>query len=505
VNWRVPVHLVSSLCICYAAPARAEAWGATADSVCTSLVPLKTGPRLPPAPPRALQGTFVVNIRLYTEGSDVAVESGVMVNQFKQLLEMHGYQANNCAAVTEDLGRLKERTAPRGDGGYQRVAQLERLIAHTQCAIPEAIAMAHAYDAELTLSVDANLKNQRAVLRLTPLADTQHPLPGGFALRPGAQQEQWYDIMNAAIERTMGNINDPTSISLVLPDSAKVGETVHINGHKSWDSDGDAFELMWRVTTEVCEKEGEQLPVNNRLCPDGWQRRTAEVAMLPDEDHLTRRFVVPMVGDYAVHVFAKTGLRTEPEWVCPLRAYPRRPHMLFVNQTMLRLPRNFMHSTQEHRPATLFRVGYAYRSIHRIGILGAHEEIYAGGSIASLVDNGMFEGNDVASGFLFGMEIVERFSRSDGRFGFATSQYVGSGAVAAKRGDVDVGEAILAFEVAAGLYYQFGRNFIHSTDTYCDKYCPSFMIGPTVGGLMNLSTHKRALIGGGQVVMGVSF
>jgi hypothetical protein len=469
-----------------------------------------------PAGSRLRQIHIVTNTRAMIPEEDYEQ----ITNDFIALLGNYGYPTDDCEIKDRILGpslkHIVDNVIPLDSGNpnqegvspeIEKLALEERRISETYCPAPELEAKVQVFDAKLTLSVDSRLGNQRVVLIMKDIASSSHTtLTGGYARRPGDEPAEWYDMMSWAIDRTMKKWNVPTTISASLPGSARVGQTVHMDARNSWDADGDPFELIWKVGANVCQGDGFELPLDERECPSGTLARWREYASDHDQKEMTATFVVPMVGDYQVHVYARvTGtVDWEHGVVCDLRAYPRNPHELYVGTNELRLPRNFLESTNNQPWAILIRAGTMYRFKHRVSLVGAFADFY-GSAFLGYLNQGSLSDTEARKAPLAGLETVEHVLNHAGRFGFSLREYASVGANATQRGNKDQVELLIMVSGLAGIYYSFGHNYFDRNTRYCAELCPTLTFGPTMTKLWNPTIHENGTSLGLELDVGASF
>lgn len=216
------------------------------------------------------ESAFISEVNLITSWERDASIDQSLVETFKQLLRLHGYRVDECEENTAAWQKIAARAVTTTD--VERYREIdERLVAAQKCVVPSSAT--RAYDVKLILDYDPELKNRRAVLHLVALGD--YPgIDGGYAHKPG-ERMGWYDLMNRAIERAMRRFNDPTSIRIQVPSEATVGDMVQLDARGSWDPDGDAFELRWRVNVDACVGTKDSVPKDRRACPRGKKKGPA--------------------------------------------------------------------------------------------------------------------------------------------------------------------------------------------------------------------------------------
>jgi hypothetical protein len=438
---------------------------------------------------------YIRTIRIFTFGKPNLEVNRGLISIFKGVLERFRYQVDDCEESLEPLLTGKLRITD------QESANQERLIVESRCRVPEEVLV---FDAELVLTVDPELGNRRAVLRFVPPFSKQPVRSGGYAQKPGEPRASWDDIISRGIERTLEGYNEPTAISLALPRSATVGETVRLDGRSSWDEDGDSFELRWRITTPGCVSQWAQLPVDHWPCPSGTVNGAVDVRAQSGQSANTREFRVPMIGDYEIAVHSKVGDREEPDRIFHLRAAPRRSRTFFSRVELLRLPTDFLKSGQETTPGLLTGLGYLRRIVHRIGLLGLYEEVHLGVSMSSMQALPTY-GQTLALSSQLGMEVVPRVMDRTGRLGLSFPISLNGMLVSTRRQD-DLGTEVgFLVETMAGVYYAFGENYLDKRTSYCNKVCPSVTVGPTLTAMMNSSISKFGVSGGVEILMGMEF
>ena len=457
-------------------------------------------PRMGHAEAAVSESAFISEVSLITSWKEDASIDKSLVETFKQLLRLHGYQVDDCEENTAAWQKIAARTATTNDlGNYQQID--ERLVAAQKCIVPSSAV--RAYDVKLILDFDPELKSRRAVIHLVALGDYP-PIDGGYAHKPGASMG-WYDLMNRAIERAMRHFNDPTAIRINVPSEAVVGDLVLLDARESWDPDGDAFELHWRVNVNACVGEPKALPTDRRACPAGMKRGPAPVHDQAAEHDLTREFRVPMVGDYEVGVYAKIGAREEPLRTYKLRAYPRRPWTFFARQGVLRLPKYFLSDTRRNELALQQGFGLMRRFVQRIGVYRWFEEIHYGLGFNSVQPASTFNYEGKMTGALFTLEIATRTLDRTGRYGVVSNLSMSLAVLNAERSGREHTEWGYILSAMFGGYYGFGDSYIDRETHFCQTVCPSISFGPTVATLQNISAKKVGFVLGTEAVFGLEF
>jgi hypothetical protein len=443
---------------------------------------------------------FISEVELITSWkNDPGVERSV-VETFKELLRLHGYQTDDCEENAEAWQRIASRKSTPNDIAEYRKLD-ERLIAAQKCTVPPDAT--RAYNVKLILSYDKLLKNRRAVLHLIALGDYES-LDGGYAHKPGAVAD-WYDLMNRAIERAISRYNENTAIRVRAPKEATVAETVRVDGRSSWDPDGDAFELRWRVSVRACIGQGKVLPRDEHDCPTGMKLGDAPVFDQVGNQDSIREFRVPLIGDYQIDVHAKIGAREEPIRSYQLRAYPRRSWSLYSGQGLLRLPTNYVSDSGRSELALVQSFGLMRRFVHRLGIFGLYEEVHFGLAINSIqqFNDFNYEGRRTSTNLTF--DAVGRMLSRTGRYGLVTSSSISLSLISARRDGRDRDEIGWMNTTFIAGYYAFGNNYTSELSTFCGDICPSLALGPTLYAIRNLTAKRLGLALGGQLVAALEF
>jgi hypothetical protein len=457
-------------------------------------------PRLLRAQQAVPEPAFISEVNLITSWkADASIDRSV-VETFKQLLRLHGYQVDECEENTAAWQRIAARAAtPDVPGSYQQID--ERLVSAQKCLVPSSAL--RAYDVKLVLDFDPELKNRRAVIHLVALGD--HPsIDGGYAHKPG-EHMGWYDLMNRAIERAMGHYNEPTSIRVQVPSEATVGDKVQLDGRGSWDPDGDAFELRWKVSVSACKDSSRALPSDRRACPAKMERGAAAVDQQAADQDLTREFRVPMVGDYEVGVYAKIGARSEPLRSYHLRAYPRRAWTFFSRQGLLRLPKYYLSDTRRNELALVQGFGIMRRFVHRIGVLRWFEEIHYGLGVSSVQPLRTFNYEGKTTSTQFTLEIAGRTLDRTGRYGVVSAASMSVSMLDVERSGSARTEWGWMVTSMIGGYYAFGENYINRSTYFCQTVCPSIAFGPTLSSMVNVTAKRPGIVLGTEAVFGLEF
>lgn len=446
------------------------------------------------------ESAFISEVNLITSWEKDASIDQSLVETFKQLLRLHGYRVDECEENTAAWQKIAARAATTHDiESYKEID--ERLIAAQKCVVPSSAT--RAYDVKLILDYDPELKNRRAVLHLVALGD--YPgIDGGYAHKPG-QTMGWYDLMNRAIERAMRRFNDPTSIRIQVPSEATVGDLVKLDARGSWDPDGDAFELRWRVDVKACVGKPTALPLDRRACPGGMKSGLAPVAQQAAEQDLTREFRVPMVGDYDIGVYAKIGAREEPVQTFSLRAYPRRAWTFFSRQGVLRLPKYYLSDTPRRQLALVQGFGLMRRFVHRISFYRWFEEIHYGLALNMVqqLSTSNYEGKTTATQFTF--EIADRILDRTGRYGVVSTASLAVSVLNADRGGSETTEWGWMIWTMIGGYYALGENYLNRNTSFCQTVCPSITFGPTLVTMQNITAKKVGIGLGTEALFGLEF
>jgi hypothetical protein len=448
----------------------------------------------------APESAFISEVNLITSWKGDASIDRSVVETFKQLLRLHGYQVDDCEENTAAWQKIAARAATPNDlATYQQID--ERLVAAQKCIVPSSAV--RAYDVKLILDYDPELKNRRAVIHLVALGDYPS-IDGGYAHKPG-QSMSWYDLMNRAIERAMRHYNEPTSIRINVPSEATVGEMVQLDARGSWDPDGDGFELRWRVNVNACMGAATVLPTDRRACPAGLKKGAAPVHEQAAEQDLTREFRVPMVGDYEVGVYAKIGAREEPLRIYQLRAYPRRAWTFFAREGLLRLPKYYLSDTRQRALARMQGIGVMRRFVHRIGFMRWFEEIHYGLSVNTMQPLSTFNYEGKMTGTMFTLEIAGRVLDRTGRYGVVSTASMSVSMLDAQRGGRDRSEWGWMVSSMLGGYYALGENYVNRSTSFCQTVCPSISFGPTFATLQNTTAKKTGIVLGTEAVFGLEF
>lgn len=446
------------------------------------------------------ESAFISEVNLITSWKEDASIDESLVETFKQLLRLHGYRVDDCEENTAAWQKIAARAATTNDPETYRQID-ERLVAAQKCTVPSSAT--RAYDVKLILDNDQELKSRRAVLHLVALG-AYPSVDGGYAHKPG-EQVGWYDLMNRAIERAMRRYDEPTSIRVEVPSEATVGDVVKLDARGSWDPDGDAFELRWRVDVDACSGGGKTLPKDRRACPRGMKKGAAPVGHQAAEHDQTREFRVPMVGDYEVSVFSKIGAREEAAQTFQLRAYPRRAWTFFARQGVLRLPKYYLSDTKKNEVGLLQGFGLLHRFVHRIGVMGWFEEIHYGLGINTIQQLSTFNYEGRATGVLFGLEIAGRALDRTGRYGVVSTSTMTASALDVDRSGDAKTEWGWAVWTMFGGYYAFGDNYLDRKTSFCQTVCPSISFGPTLVIMHNITAKKPGIVLGTEAVFGLEF
>jgi hypothetical protein len=354
------------------------------------------------------------------------------------------------------------------------------------------------------LDYDTLLKNRRAVIHLISLDDPKAGLDGGYAHKPG-EPAGWYDLMNRAIERTIRRFNENTAIRVSAPKEATVGQAVRVDGRTSWDPDGDAFELRWRVTVKACVGGGKMLPRDGGACPEGMKLDDAFVQDQAAGHDLTREFRVSLIGDYTIDVHAKIGAREEAVRSYRLRVFPRNDWTFFARIGALRLPKLFLSDSLDNEVGIVLGFGLLRRFLHRIGLFGWFEEVHYGLSVNFMEQGSTFNWDGRAVSALFTFDIVGRLLDRTGHYGMTSSSSMSVAAINALRRGVDHDEFGWMITAMVGAYYTFGHNYVNETTSLCTSVCPSLTLGPTFTGMSNSSAHRVGLTFGVETIFGLEF
>jgi hypothetical protein len=452
------------------------------------------------AQPSERPAVFISEVELITSWkNDPGVERSI-VETFKELLRLHGYQTDDCEENAEAWQKIASRkSAPNDIVEYRKLD--ERLIAAQKCTVPPDAT--RAYNVKLVLSYDKLLKNRRAVLHLIALGNYES-LDGGYAHKPGAVAD-WYDLMNRAIERAISRYNEKTAIRVRAPKEATIAETVRVDGRSSWDPDGDAFELRWHVTVQACIGQGKILPRDDHDCPTGMKLGDAPVFdQVADQDSI-REFRVPLIGDYHIDVHAKIGAREEPVRRYELRAYPRRSWSFYSSQGVFRFPTNYVSDSGKREFAIVQGFGLMKRFVHRLGIFGLYEEVHFGLAINSIqqLNDFNYEGRSTSTNLAF--DAVARLLNRTGRYGLVTSNSLSVSFISARRAGRDRDELGWMNMTFIGGYYAFGNNYTSELSTFCGDICPSLALGPTLYAIRNITAKRVALALGLQLIAALEF
>jgi hypothetical protein len=382
------------------------------------------------------------------------------------------------------------------------ISNQERILAQETCAVPADSPTV--FSAQLGIHVDPATKTSRAVLRLIGLGK-RNVYSGGYSHKPG-DVVSIPQLIDRAIVRTLKGFNEPTSLSVVVPSTAEVGETVSLDARSTWDADGDPFELQWRVRVPACvDGAGVPLPVDGQPCPHGTRRALVPTSHSTGEHDQMRKFGADLVGDYEVEVHSKVGNRDEPAQRFNVRVAPRRSNTLFARIHYLPLPRNFLRTTNDHDAGLLISAGLTRRFVHRVGLLGYFEEMHLGLSLSSLQPAKAFDFDTSAIGTFLGVEVAVRTLDRTGRFGLTWPLTLQGGLLIAQRGDYDVNEPALMVQSGISGYFSFGENYRHRRNTMCLSLCPTVSLGPTLGAVYNVGTKNLGVPVGFEVVTGAEF
>jgi hypothetical protein len=457
-------------------------------------------PRLVLAETAVPDSAYISEVNLITSWKEDASIDQSLVETFKQLLRLHGYKVDECEENTAAWQKIAARAASTDD--FDRYKEIdERLVAAQKCIVPSSAT--RAYDVKLILDYDPELKNRRAVLHLVSLGD--YPgIDGGYAHKPG-QTMGWYDLMNRAIERAMRRFNDPTSIRIKVPSEATVGELVQLDARGSWDPDGDAFELRWRVNVKACVGASSALPADRRACPPGMNKGASPVAQQAAEQDLTREFRVPMVGDYDIGVYAKIGAREEPVQTFSLRAYPRRVWTFFARQGVLRLPKYYLSDTAKNEVALMQGFGAMRRFVHRISFYRWFEEIHYGLGLNMVHQLRTFNYEGKITAVNITLEIADRILDRTGRYGVVSTASLAVSAINADRGGHERTEWGWMIWTMIGGYYALGENYLNRSTAFCQTVCPSITFGPTLVTMQNITANKVGIVLGTEALFGLEF
>jgi hypothetical protein len=447
----------------------------------------------------SLPTVFISDVELITSWREDASVDRSLIESFKELLRLHGYQTDECQENTAAWLKIAERAGTQGIDKYREIDQ--RLVAAQKCNVPSTAT--RSYSVKLVLDHDKLLKNRRAVLHLVALGNYAS-LDGGYAHKPG-ELAGWYDIMNRAIDRALNRYNDHTTIRVSLPEEAVVGETIVIDGRNSWDPDGDAFELRWKVTVDACFRGTERVPADGFDCPEGMQRGDAVVYEQAASHDLSREFKVPMVGDYKVMVQAKIGAREEPPQTFSLRAYPARNWAFSARVSFFPLPQYYLSDSRERQTGISTGFSLQRRFFHRVGLMGWYEEIALGLSLDTLNQASTYNYEGRAQALFMGFQIIGRTLNRTGRYGLASNTTFGAVVHGASRGGQESEEWGWFSDALLGFYYAFTDNYVDRRSKLCATVCPSIVVGPTLKVLNNVDARIRGASFGLELVTNLEF
>lgn len=445
---------------------------------------------------------FISDVELITSWREDASVDRSLIESFKELLRLHGYQTDECQENTDAWLKVADRVGPQGIDKYREIDR--RLVAAQKCNVPPSAA--RSYSVKLILEYDELLKNRRAVLHLVSL--DKHPsIDGGYAHKPG-ELVGWYDIMNRAIDRALNHVNDVTAVHLDAPTEASVAEGVMVDARGTWDPDGDAFELRWRVSVDACVRGDERVPVagaDGSSCPDGMTRQDLVVHDQAGGNDLTRAFNVPMVGDYKIAVHAKIGAREESPRTVLLRAYPARSWAFSARAGYFPLPQYLLSDFRERQSGLLLGLALQRRIVHRLGMLGWYEEIHLGLGLDALNQASTYNYEGHAQALLMGFHFISRTLDRTGRYGLASHASLGVAAYSAFRGAKDSEEWGWYGDGLLGFYYALTDNYVDKKSKLCATVCPSLTVGPTFNVLNNLDAKIRGISLGLQFMTHLEF
>jgi hypothetical protein len=340
-------------------------------------------------------------------------------------------------------------------------------------------------------------------LHLVPLYD--HPkLDGTYGHQKGAP-DTWYVVMDHVIRRTIGGKNEPTAIRLHVPRETTVGDVVQLDGRETWDPDGDAFELIWKVKVKGCVGKGKVLPRDQHDCPEGYKLDDWVVRTHAGSHGQNRELTIPLIGDYHVEVHAKIGQREEPVSSFLIRAFPRRAWSFYTKQGVLRAPTNFLSDSGKSELAFTQSFGLSRRYMHRLGFFGFYEEAHLGLSIGVLqqLSTYNYKGRNVATPFT--VDVVGRELDRTGHYGVTTTGSFSVGPISATRGGSEREEWAWLITTFIGGYYTFGDNNQFHENRFCFEYCPSVALGPTLTLLDNLTTDRIGISLGIEAQIALEF
>lgn len=419
----------------------------------------------------------------------------------KQLLEIlkhrlreHGYETAVCKeseeAWDEIIDQLYEPVP------YEEIEQ--SLMESKPCALPKP--GTSIYSARLTLDYDPELHKRQATLYLLPLQGGGRKREGTYTHKDGAI-ESWYTVIDRVIEHAIQGTDGPVSIRIRLPKEAAVSDVVTMDGTSTWDPDGDAFELLWKVTVKACVGNGTALPRNGHACPEGTKLADLPVRDRAGDNVQIREFSVPMVGDYHIRVHAKLGAREEADRHFTVRAEPRRQWTLYTRQGITRLPTYFLTDREGSHIALFNSIGLQKRFIHRTSWHGWHEEVHYGLSVTSLKDL-----KSVAGAIGLSLDVVGRTLDRTGRYGLLSLGSIGVlGIGGDRRFETDHDEWGMFYTGFMGGYYAFGENYRFQRTKFCSNVCPSIALGPTVAVLHNATQKRVGISLGVETLIGIEF
>jgi hypothetical protein len=467
------------------------------------VVPPQTQAAPPPAvpAPNAPPRTVVSDVEVRWDATPD--QKQVNLGEFERLLAEYGFETNECPSARAGFkGWIRSRGYPVPVDKNGTLAAEAVALEQEYCKIPEDNAIV--FQAILTLSVEPLQQNRkRATLELRSLnPKTARTLRGGYSHKVG-QVEEWNQVMNAAMARTVRGKDDETAILIKAPLEARVGDTVDIDGSETWDVDGDAFILHWSVLTEGCWDGARTVPVDGG-CPARTTRVTQAIQNSAGETKYWRTFSAPLVGDYQIAVHSTIGQHDSPPVVRSVRVSPRRPHSIFWRLSDLALPANFIASGAPKQPTYFVRVGYQQRVDARVGLLGAFEEVHLSGFLFTMNPPADFAKFDTG-GTGVGLEASARTLTNDGRLALVSGLLGAGGFLIARRSDIERVEPVWTVQTNLLLYYAAGPNYTNEPSRFCGRMCFDFNVGPMLAYWQDQTTGKKALVGGIEFGTSVAF
>ncbi len=359
-------------------------------------------------------------------------------------------------------------------------------ILSAQCLPPEG--STSFYIAKVTLDVEPDFGDQkRATVQLLPVGEDalqRQSFQGGYAHRPFVEAETWTTMLDRALSRALGQFNEPPSMYLEGKAKTRVGKPVGFDGSRSWDPDGDPFEIQWKASVPACVGEDrlggrKVLPRFGTGCPSGTQATSHTVPMTASESRRQRELLPAVIGEYTLTATALSGGEQVGEPVeRKLKVRPRHNHSFGTLISAQPVPAGLLADDEGARSTAMTRLFYRYRmGASRFG--NGVAEGFVGLNVGNYAYD-PFATSVLLNGLFGGVEGMTRLTGARGRVGLELASTFHIGSAATWRGGVNDAAAIAFVETRYAAFVSLADAYGVSTDRSCVGICLSASLGGSI-------------------------